>query len=79
LAARTAARASSSNRAFARRIEPGDDGQQRALAGARSADDGHRALRLQGEIDVVENRERARRVLHALGQVLDDDDGLWHG
>src|SRR5664279_45204 len=44
------------NRAFARRIEPGDDREQGALAGTRRADDGYRALRLQGEIDVVENR-----------------------
>ena len=53
--------------------------QQRALARARRADDRDRALRLQGEIDVVENRQRAGRVLHALGEALDGDDGFGHG
>ena len=34
--------------------------------------------RAQGEIDVVENRQRAGRVLDALGQALDGDDGFGH-
>jgi hypothetical protein len=67
------------DRAFARRVEPGDDRQQRALARSRGADDRHRALSRQGEIDVVENRQGAGRVLDALGQALDDDDGFGHG
>jgi acyl-CoA thioesterase-1 len=71
--------AGQAHRAFARRIEPGDDRQQRALARSRRADDRHRALRHQGEFDVVENRQGAGRVLHALGQMLDGDDGLRHG
>ena len=36
-------------------------------------------LARQGEIDVVENRQGAGRVLDALGQALDGDDGFGHG
>ena len=36
------------------------------------------SLRAQGEIDLVENRQRAGGVLHALGQALDGDDGFGH-
>ena len=34
--------------------------------------------RRQGEIDLVENRQRAGGVLHLLGQALDGDDGFGH-
>ena len=62
-----------------RRVEPGDQREQRALARPRCADDGDRALSGQGEIDLVENRQRAGRVLHALAEALDGDDGFGHG
>ena len=32
----------------------------------------------QGEIDLVENRQRAGGVLHALGETLDGNDGFGH-
>ena len=66
------------NRSGGRRVEPGDQRQQRALARPRGADDGDRALPRQGEIDLVENRQRAGGVLHALGQTLDGNDGFGH-
>jgi hypothetical protein len=66
------------HRAGGRRVEPGDQREQGALARSRGADDRHRALPRQGEIDLVENRQRAGRVLDALGQALDGDDRFGH-
>ena len=34
--------------------------------------------RAQGEIDLVENRQGAGGILHALGQALDRNDGFGH-
>ena len=68
------------DRAVGRRVEPGDDRQQRALARARGADDGHRALRAR-RVKSMSWRIVSVPVesLHALGQALDGDDGFGHG
>ena len=54
----------------------GEDRQQRALARARGADDGHRLLRPQGEFHLVENRQDAGGVAHLLGDTFDGDKGF---
>jgi hypothetical protein len=61
-----------------RRVEAGDQRQQRALARSRSADDGGRLARGQAEIDLMENRQGAGGIADLLGQALDNDDGFGH-
>ena len=66
------------DRPAGRRVEAGDDRQQRALAGARRADDGGRLVRREREIDLMENGQRPGGIANLLGQALDDDDGFRH-
>mmetsp|Transcript_57661 Transcript_57661/g.135730 ORF Transcript_57661/g.135730 Transcript_57661/m.135730 type:complete len:261 (-) Transcript_57661:227-1009(-) len=64
--------------ALARRVQAGQDGQQRALTGARGADDGDRLLSGQHEADVMQNRQLPGRVAHALGDSINLDKGFGH-
>jgi hypothetical protein len=62
-----------------RRVEAGDQRQQRALARTRGADDRGRLACREAEIDLMENRQRAGGIADLLGQTLDNDDGFGHG
>ena len=65
-----------SHGACGRSVESRQDRQQGALAGTRSADDGHRFARLQLEFDLMENGQRSRGVNHLLADPLDIDEGF---
>ena len=66
------------HRAFGRRVQAREDGQQRALARARGADDGDRLPGLQLEIDVMQNGQHAVGILDRLADVIDFEDVLSH-
>ena len=62
------------HRAARGRVEPGDDGQQRALARTRGADDGHGLARGQAEMDIAQNIQRAGGIGDRLENMLHRDD-----
>ena len=51
-------------------VQPGDDGQERAFAGARRADDSHCFPCVQGEINIAQNVERAGGIRDRFENVL---------
>ncbi len=68
------------DRHFARRrpVEPGQQTQQRRLAGAGRADDRHRSAGFDVERDVVEDGERCVAARDDLGERLGADQGFGH-
>jgi len=63
------------HRAARGRIEPGDDGQERALARARGPHDGRSFPWRQAEIDIPQNVQRTGRIRDRLEDVLDGNNG----
>jgi hypothetical protein len=62
-----------------RRVEAGDQRQQRALAGSEAPTIAADWRAARAEIDLMENRQGAGGIADLLGQALDNDDGFGHG
>ena len=61
-----------------RAVEPGEQAEQRRLAGSRRADDRDGIARIDREADVVEDGQRRLAARHDLGELRGAEQGLGH-
>ena len=76
LVAREQVLAEQAHRAARGNVESREQSEQGRLPGARRADDRHRLAGRDDQVDIIENREASRRVLHDLAEAACLDRGL---